>query len=149
MDATGSCAGALIGGWPAVGRSVAFLGLHHRSEIFRLRLPLRRYMYVWIRPPGVESNRRQGKGIWRVRQLGANRPWHGMAASSFAPPLLLHVTTSIVCCFCFHFFDLKEGESFSSRRGKSETVQLQPSQKDRIFLGEKKKTFSSFEIQKS
>lgn len=72
-----------------------------------------------------------------------------MAASSFAsPPGLLHVTTSIVCCFCFHFFDLKEGEeSFSSRRGKSETVQLQPShliKRIEFFGTEKKTTFFSF-----
>lgn len=45
-------------------------------------------------PPG--ANRRQGN---MARAAGGQ----AMAASPFASTL--HVTTSIVCCFCFHFFD--------------------------------------------
>jgi len=73
-----------------------------------------------------------------------------MAASSFASPLgflLLHVTTSIVCCFCFHFFDLKEENLSAVGGAKAKQFNYNPLKRIEFFC-ERKKTFSSFEIKK-
>jgi hypothetical protein len=86
----------------------------------------------------IESAAREGN---MAREAAGGQ--QAMAASSFASPSS-SMSPPLVCCFCCHFFDLKEGESFSSRRGKSETVQLQPSQKDRIFFGREKENIFFF-----
>jgi hypothetical protein len=93
----------------------------------------------------------QGKGIWRVRQLGARaRPGHGtMAASSFASSMS-PLTTPIVCCFCFHFFDLEERENLSAAVGGAKAKQLNYNPLKRIeffFLEREKETFS-FDVTK-
>lgn len=122
----------------------------HRPEIFRLHLQ-RAAAYVWMDGYARGRTGGQGKGIWRVRQLGARvRPGHGtMAASSFASSMS-PLTTPIVCCFCFHFFDLEERENLSAAVGGAKAKQLNYNPLKRIeffFLEREKETFS-FDVTK-